>query len=184
MAKSKKKILAKTHLGRPAVYLAPGAPGWSDHGSATFVPWCVEVETEWGLILKRASNPKVWPFTEVRYRIIRNGTRARGELMSAAEAQALFDRNDAVEGQPSSALRPRVGDYVAFTIDNGAGLCRGSVIEVEGAAADILLDEVCEHDPEDEVCEHDPEAGENGRMKRILLEGLLVLSRPDEERAS
>jgi len=170
MANRKKRTLAKTHLGRPAVYLAPFTGNNID-----VLPWCVEVETEWGIILKRASNPKIWPFAEARYRIIRNGTRERGELMSAAEAQALLDQKAAAEGQRSSALRPRVGDYVAFTTADGVGLCRGSVIEVKGHAADILLDE---------VCEHDPEAGENGRMKRILLDGLLVLSRPDEERAS
>lgn len=160
----KKRTLAKTHLGRPAVYLAlEGAP------------WCVDIETEWGIILKQAASRHHWPFGGARYRIIRNGTRERAELMSAAEAQALLDRRDTAEGQRSSALRPRVGDYVAFLVDAGTACHRGSVIEVKGAVADVLLDE---------ACGPDHEADANGRVRSVLLDGVLVLSRPDEESAA
>jgi hypothetical protein len=155
--------VAKTHLGRPAVYLSPDG-----------LPWCVEVETEWGILLKQAIRSGARK-GDVRYRILRTGSRDRGELMSAAEAQAELDRRDANTPTHLGALRPRVGDYVAFLLDGGTVCYRGSVIEIKRMVAYVLLDE---------SCGPDPEADANGRVRSVLLDGILILSRPDWEGAA
>lgn len=166
--KKKTRTLAKTFMGKPALYLA--LPGQHDVEG----PWCVKFDTEWGLMLER-KHIGPGPFEgEPELRIIRNYQRSR--VLDPAAAQALIDR-------AAADPRPQPGDYVAIVWDH-TRVKNGFVVSTTPAFAEVLMEDGTTSRYEEW---YGDEHWQDGRKKKVTrkckIENMVVLARAEERAA-